>query len=76
MSIYEKLKKYEVKAESVEDFCDRFHKRNCFHERGKEYVECDLNDHKREFERYGFTMIPPYSSVTGDIVAYFGKGRE
>lgn len=72
-SMYEVLKKYEVKAESIEDFCYRYHRRDCFHDRGEAYMEYDINDHKKEFERNGFTMIPTGTSTTGDIVTYYGN---
>ena len=73
MPLYESMKKYAVEAASVEDFCNRYHSRSAYHERGKEYMDYDLQDHKTEFEKDGYTMIPQGSSATGDIVTYYGE---
>ena len=73
MSLYEKFKKYAMPAESIEDFCLKYHSRRAYHDRGKDYMECDLESHKEEFERYGYTFIPSHDSTTGDIVAYYGR---
>lgn len=70
---YKAFLKYNVKAESLEDFCDRYHRRGAYHERGEEYMRCDYEDHKKELERDGFTIIPQGSSSTGDVVSYYGK---
>ena len=75
MSLYEKFKKYAVSADSVKDFCNRYHRRSAYHDRGAEYMECDLQDHIKEFEKYGYTIIPQGSSTTGDVVAYYGKEK-
>jgi len=72
-SLFESFKKYAVDAESMEDFCDRYHHRKAYHERGKEYMACDLVSHKKELEKEGYTMIPQGSSVTGGIVSWYGK---
>jgi hypothetical protein len=73
MTLYEKFKKYQMPADSTEDFCMKYHKRSAYHDRGKEYMECDLQSHKEELEKYGYTIIPGSSSTTGDIVSYYGK---
>ena len=75
MSLYEKFKKYAVAADSVEDFCNRYHRRSAYHDRGSEYMEYDLQDHIKELEKYGYTIIPQGSSTTGDVVAYYGKEK-
>lgn len=36
-------------------------------------MEYDYEDHKREMEREGFTIIPQGSSTTGGVVSYYGK---
>jgi len=67
------MRKYEVWAENIEDFCNRYHQRRLFHELGEDYVESDIEAHKKEFSRYGFTIIPKGTSVTGDVVTWYGK---
>ena len=71
--LYEVFKKDAVPADSVEDFCLKYHRRSAYHDRGKDYMECDLKSHKEELEKYGYTIIPGSSSTTGDVVAYYGK---
>ena len=74
MTLYEKFKKYQLPADSIEDFCMKYHKRSAYHDRGKEYMDCDLASHKEDLEKDGYTIIPGSSSATGDIVSYYGKG--
>ena len=74
-TLYELFKKYAVQADSVEDFCERYHKKEKYHDRGKEYVECDLQSHVEEFRRDGYTIIPKGTSKTGDVVAFYGKNK-
>ena len=66
------MREYEVKAKNIKDFCDRYHARSAYHDRGADYMACDLQSHEEEFEEYGFAMIPQGSSTTGDIVTFFG----
>ena len=73
MSMFESMKKYQVSADSVEDFCNRYHRRGAYHERGKDYMYYDLQSHKDEFKKQGYTMIPKGSSTTGDHVTYYGQ---
>ena len=69
---FEAFKKYAVKADSLQDFCDRYHRHGAYHDRGEEYMKADYEDHKKELERDGFTIIPRHDSVTGEVVAYYG----
>jgi hypothetical protein len=72
VSMYDAMRKYEVAAASVEDFCDRYHRRDMFHDRGVDYMAVDIAEHKDELARCGFTIIPRGTSVTGDTVSYYG----
>jgi len=72
-NLFESFKKYAVEAESAEDFCYRYHHHKAYHERGKEYMEIDLESHKKELEKNGYTIIPQGSSTTGGIVSWYGK---
>jgi len=77
---FELFKKYAVQASGVEDFCNRYHSRKAYHDRGKDYMQFDLAGHIKEFKSEGYTMIPQGSTVTGDIVCFYGsnmkKGRQ
>lgn len=70
---YKAFLKYAVKADSLEEFCDKYHRRGAYHDRGEEYMKYDYEDHKAELEREGFTFIPQGSSTTGGVVSYYGK---
>ena len=65
--------KYAVKADSLKEFCDLYHRPGAYHDRGEEYMQADYESHKAEMERDGFTFIPPGSSTTGGAVSYYGK---
>lgn len=72
--MYQKFKKYAIPADSLEDFCLKYHKRSAYHDRGADYMAEDLASHKKDLERDGYTIIPRGSSTTGDIAAYYPKG--
>lgn len=70
---YKAFAKYAVKADSLKEFCDLYHRAGAYHDRGEEYMQADYEHHKAELERDGFTFIPQGSSTTGGIVSYYGK---
>ena len=72
MSLYEKFKKYEVMADNVEDFLEKYTKYNRHRGRGLDYVKCRINSHKEELEKYGYTFITHHDSKTGEVVSYYG----
>lgn len=72
MDIYEKMKRYQVQAKSVEDFRQRFTKPDRYQKRGPEYVAAVLEYAHNCMERFGYTIISRHDSVTGEIVAYYG----
>jgi hypothetical protein len=73
--LFQSFKKYAVKANSIEDFCNKYHNAAAFHNRGKEYMEIDIASHKKEFAEEGYTIIPQGSSIIGDVVSYYGKQK-
>lgn len=62
--LYDSFKKYEVSADSVEDFINKYHITGQPHK-----------DHAKELERCGYTIISKASSKTGQPVTYYGKER-
>ena len=72
MTLYELMKKYIVHADSVKDFCEKYHRRGAYHDRGAEYMEYDRKCHEKELKEDGYTMIPKGSSVTGEPVTFYG----
>ena len=72
-NLKEQFLEYAVKAKSVKDFCEKYHKHSAFHERGKDYMDFDIKSHIKDLNEDGYTIIPPSSSITGDIISFFGK---
>lgn len=70
---YKAFAKYAVKADSLEEFCDLYHRRGAYHDRGEEYMKADYESHKKDMERDGFTFIPAGSTTTGYVMSYYGK---
>lgn len=70
---YKAFAKYAVQADSLQEFCDLYHRRGAYHDRGEEYMKADYESHKKDMERDGFTFIPPSSSTTGYTMSYYGK---
>lgn len=70
---YVAFQKYAVKADNLKDFCDLYHRRGAYHDRGEEYMKADYETHKKDLEREGFTFIPAGSSTTGYTVSYYGE---
>ena len=66
-------KKYKVQAASVEDFRKRYTRPSAYQQRGAEYVAAVLESARRDLEKYGYTIISRHDSITGDVVAYYGK---
>jgi len=67
------FEQYEVYALSVSDFLDRYYKPDRYKGRGEEYAKCLLASHEANYERDGYDIISHHDSVTGNVVAYFGK---
>ena len=70
---YELFKKYAVPADSVEDFLNKYYKRDRYTGRGPEYAACLLASYKKDFEDDGFCMTSHHDSNTGEVVAFYGK---
>jgi hypothetical protein len=73
---FEVFKKYEVKAESLEDFLKRYTKRDRHEARGSEYVEVRIASHAEHLNKHGYTFITHHDSVTGDDVSFYGNKSE
>ena len=71
MSSYELFKKYQVEADSIEDFIRNYGKHNRYYGRGNEYMNACLASHKEHLEKYGFDFITHHDSKTGETVAYY-----
>ena len=70
ITTYDTIKKYEVKANNLRDFCENYHipgKLTDFN-RDEDYLT-----HKAELEKDGFTIIPKGTSITGTTVSYYGR---
>lgn len=72
-SLSEAFRKYVVPAASVEDFRQRYTKPDRYTQRGPEYVAAVLQSARQELEKNGYTIISHHDSITGEVVAYYGK---
>lgn len=63
--LYTSFKKYIMYADSLREFCDKYH--------NYAYSESDYESHKEDLKKYGYTIIPCHDSITGHIVSYYGK---
>lgn len=68
--MYNKFKKYAVRAESLKEFCEVYHRPGKITDFNREE---DYENHKRELQKYGFTFIPASTSITGQHVSYYGE---
>lgn len=67
----ERFKRYEVKADSLEEFCNFYYKKSRYSDRGLDYVLSCLESHVESLEKYGYTFITSHDSITGEIVSYY-----
>ncbi|HZJ76041.1 MAG TPA: hypothetical protein VFD25_05580 [Clostridia bacterium] len=72
-SLYNAFKKYEVSAESLEDFCNKYHIPFESTQFGKEQRLEWFENAKRELERFGFVLIPAGTTTSGLNATYYGK---
>ena len=68
--LYERFRKYEVKADNLKDFCERYHRPGKITDFNK---DDDYNSHLNDIIKYGYTIIPASTSTTGQVVSYYGK---
>ena len=73
IDLLENLKKYRVKAKSVEDFLDKYYKPDRYTKRGIQYALSLLESYKESFIKNGYCLISHHDSVTGEIVSFFGS---
>lgn len=70
---YDTFRKYEVKADNIEDFLKKYTKRSRHEERGEEYVQYRIASYTEDFNKYGYIIITHHDSVTDETVAYYGN---
>lgn len=71
--MYNTFKKYEVKCNSLKEFCEKYHNYGAWRSRTADYREADYFSHREDMEKYGFTIIPRLDSITGEVVSYYGE---
>ena len=74
--LYEKFKKYQVPASSVEDFRRRYTKPDRFAQRGPEYQAAVLQAARDDLAQFGYTIISRHDSVTGEVLAYYEPNEQ
>ena len=70
-SMFESWKKYQVKADSVEDFLHRYYKPIRYTGRGADYAAILLESYRNDVNKQGFCIISHHDNVTGEVVAYY-----
>jgi hypothetical protein len=70
------FKKYQVEAESLSDFLERYTKPSRHSERGEEYVKARIASHQEDIDKYGFTFITHHDSKSGETVAYYPADKD
>lgn len=68
---YEHMKKYAVPAKDPVDFLNRYTRAGYGIERGEEYQKSRIESEYEDLEKFGYCMIPPSSSKTGEIVTWY-----
>lgn len=64
------FKEYEVDADGIVDFLDRYYKPERFRGRGKEYATCLIESHQGDLDKHGYDIISHHDSITGKVVCY------
>ena len=59
-------------VETVEQFLEKYYRRDRYHGRGKEYAAGLLKSHQKYFEEHGYDLISRHDSTMGQAV-WFGK---
>ncbi len=72
----ELFRKYQVCADSLDDFLDRLYKHDRYKGRdgkvwGEDYSQCIKDSCEAGLERYGYCLISRHDSRTGDVVAFY-----
>jgi len=72
----ELYRKYQVKAESLDDFLDRYYKPDRYKGRdgeiwGENYSKLIRQSNQEYLDNYGVTWISRHESITGKTVSYY-----
>lgn len=70
------FRKYQVQANSLVDFLERYTKPSAHADRGEKYVADRIASHQQDIEKYGFTFITHHDSKTGETVSYYPSPTE
>lgn len=71
--LYERYKRFSVSAESLEDFCNKYHRPFESSKFGQEQRAEWLENAKRELKRHGYVVIPEGTTISGLTVTYYGE---
>jgi hypothetical protein len=76
ITLAERFREYEVLADSVTDFLDKYYRPDRYRGRGAEYAAALLASYEREMAADGWTFISHHDNVTGEIVSYYGNADD
>ena len=63
-------------VKTVAEFLDLYYKKDRYTGRGEEHAAVVLASHEKMFELWGMDWISRHDSVTGEVVAFYGKEGE
>lgn len=70
--LYVKLRKYEVQANSLEEFCEKYHRPFENSDFGREQRKEWFAHAQQDLEKYGYIMIPSSTTTTGFHAVWYG----
>ena len=59
-----------VPANNVRDFILKYGKPDRYMGRGEDYFEYCVASHEEDVEKYGYTLLSPHDSITGECVCF------
>lgn len=68
---YEAFRKYQVCANSLVEFLEKYTKPSAHALRGTDYVTNRIKSHQEDIAKYGFTFITHHDSITGENVSFY-----
>jgi len=67
-----------VQATSIQDYLDKYYKRDRYTGRGEEYAKVLLTSYQEEYAARGYICTSHHDNVTGEMIAwpYYPNQRE
>jgi hypothetical protein len=66
-------RKYEVKAPTLLQFLEQYHRHDRFRGRGEDYAQACIESHRVAVEKQGYTLLSRHDNATGQPVTWFAR---